>query len=115
MNNDLKFWQDQAEEIDSLIRIRYIMIEHITLVEQVEFYREKANIMEEWKDKVEFQRQGLEKQVGEIEFQRQGLEKQVGELEAQRRNLELELEKANSLIVNMPWRIFIKEKFGTGV
>ena len=105
LNKSMQFWKDRAQEIDALIKVRYMTIERMALIEQVEYYREKAEIMEEWKDKVEFQRQGLEKQVGELEAQRCALE-------AQRCALESELEKARSIEVypTIPWRVRVKEK-----
>ena len=112
LNKSMQFWKDRAQEIDALIKVRYMTIERMALIEQVEYYREKAEIMEEWKDKVEFQRQGLEKQVGELEAQRCALEAQRCALEAQRCALESELEKARSIEVypTIPWRVRVKEK-----
>lgn len=77
LNKSMQFWKDQAQEIDALIKGRYEQIERITLIEQVKYWREKAEMMEEWKDKVEFQCQGLEKQVGELEAQRCALESEL--------------------------------------
>jgi len=77
------YWLEQAADMEKLIRVRYDAIHEQLVQEDLEYCRHRAAIMEEWKDKVEEQRQGLERQVGEIERNRQKLEQQVQELQAE--------------------------------
>lgn len=77
MTMNEEFWTAQAEEMELLIGMRSASIEVLQLRRDLKESLERAAIFEEWKDKVEEQRRGLEIQVGEIESQRQKLEQEL--------------------------------------